>query len=280
MISVIIPAHNEASVLARTLRAMTSGAAPGELEIIVACNGCGDNTAEVARAFGPPVKVVETAIAGKAQAMNLADQAASGFPRIYADADVILSLEAIRALAGRLEQGDVFVVAPTPSFDMAGCSWGVRACYDIRALLPSSREGIGGSGVYAISESGRKRFGQFPALTADDGYVRIQFQPQERETLPSATSTVFPPRTLKNLTATKTRSHYGSFELAKLFPEGWKRRGESNNRELLRQFRHPLLWPKLAVYCAVTIVAKQRAKRRLRSAALAWERDNTSRALA
>ncbi len=74
MISVIIPAHDEGSVIARTLEAMTNGAAPGELDVIVVCNGCTDDTAAVARRFGPPVRVIETDIAGKSHALNLGDQ--------------------------------------------------------------------------------------------------------------------------------------------------------------------------------------------------------------
>jgi glycosyltransferase involved in cell wall biosynthesis len=280
MISVIIPAHNESSVIARTLKAMTDGAAPGELDVIVVCNGCTDDTAAVARSFVPQVRVIETAIAGKTHALNLGDEAAQSFPRIYADADVVISAETIRVLARRLERGDVLAVAPTPNFDLTGCSWPVRACFDIRSLLPSAQEGIGGSGVYALSEAGRGRFREFPELTADDGYVRIQFLEQERETLRSASSTVFPPRTITGLIATKTRAHYGSYELASRFPRLWQNRGESNNQSLIRLFKHPRLWPKLAIYCLVTTIAKRRARNRLRTAVTGWERDNTSRATA
>jgi glycosyltransferase involved in cell wall biosynthesis len=281
MISVIIPAHDEGSVIARTLNAMLDGAMPGELDLIVVCNGCTDDTARVARRFGPPVRVLETEIAGKSHALNLGDRAAYGFPRIYADADVVITLETIRILARRLEQGGVLAVAPTPIFDLEGCSWPVRACYDIRALLPSAREGIGGSGVYALSAAGRARFQEFPKVTADDGYIRIQFLPEERETLGSANSMVFPPRTIKHLIATKTRAHFGSFELDRRFPGVWQsRRGESNHKSLLRLFRNPLLWPKLAVYCSVTAIAKYRARKRLHGAAAGWERDKTSRATA
>jgi hypothetical protein len=280
MISVIIPAHNESSVLARTLKAMTNGAEPDELNVIVVCNGCIDDTAAVARRFRPPVRVLETEVASKTHALNLGDEAAQGFPRIYADADVVVTVETIRSLARRLEPGDVLAVAPTPNFDLAECSWLVRACYEIRSLLPSAQEGIGGSGVYALSEAGRGRFLEFPALTADDGYVRIQFQEEERETLHSAHSIVFPPRTIRDLIATKTRAHYGSFELARRFPGMWKNRGESNHKSLRGLFKRPRLWLKLAVYCLVTSIAKYRAQKRLRGGIAGWERDKTSRAIA
>jgi len=280
MISIVIPAHNESSVIARTLSAMTEGAEPREFDIVVVCNGCTDDTANVARRFAPLARVIETEVAGKPHALNLGDQAAIGFPRIYADADVVITPDTIRTLARRLQCGDVLAVAPTANFDLSGCSWAVRACYDIRSYLPSAQEGIGGSGVYALSAAGRARFREFPALTADDGYVRIQFTDEERATLPSVSSTVFPPRRIKQLIATKTRSHYGSFELAAMFPDRWKHRGKSNVDSLVRLFAYPQLWCKLAVYGFVTVVAKRRAQQCLRAGTATWERDKTSRATA
>ncbi len=279
MISVIIPAHNEANVIARTLRAMVE-VGTGELEIIVVCNGCTDETAGVARKVSPIVKVIETPVAGKAHALNLGDAAATGFPRIYADADVVISKGEIRKLAGALEQRNLLAVAPTPDFDLAASSWGVRAVYQIRALLPSSRDGIGGSGVYALSEAGRARFREFPALTADDGYVRIQFAEHERQMLPEARSRVFPPKTLKDLIATKTRAHYGTLELAAIFPQLWQSRHQRNHASLARLFRYPWLWPQLSIYCVVTMIAKHRARKRMRNGSMQWERDQTSRATA
>jgi len=146
MISIIIPAHNEGPVIARSLRAMTDCAELGELDVIVVCNGCSDNTATVARGFGSPVRVIETDVAGKTHALNLGDRAAFGFPRVYADADVVIRIDSIRKLAARLQQGNILAVAPTPEFDFSGCSCAVRACFDVRSSLPSANHGIGGSG--------------------------------------------------------------------------------------------------------------------------------------
>jgi glycosyltransferase involved in cell wall biosynthesis len=280
MITIIIPAFNESSVITRTLKAITVGSTPGELDVIVVCNGCTDDTADVARKFGQPVRVVETKLGNKANALNLGDRAAVSFPRVYADADVLISIDTIRSLVKRLDQGDVLAVAPTPDIDVMNCSWSVRAFYDIRSRLPSSREGIGGSGVYALSETEHSRFSEFPAVTADDGFVRLQFKPNERETLASVHSTVFAPRTVKDLIAIKTRSHYGSFELAKLYPQLWDNKGESNNSAVARLIKYPWLWHELATYCWVTITAKRRAKDRLRAGAFAWQRDETSRVAA
>lgn len=292
MISIVIPAHNEAAVIARTLRAMTAGlpadmtadlpdalerAGRDALDIVVVCNGCSDETAQIARGFGSSVRVIETDIASKPRALNLGDAAAAFFPRIYADADVMIAPPAIAALAKRLARGDILAAAPMPQIDLAGCSWAVRAFYAIRARMPSTQEGIGGSGIYALSEQGRRRFGTFPDVISDDGYVRIQFKPHERETLRDAASIVFPPRRIRDLIAVSTRVHGGNFELARLYPDLWTNRGERNERALLHLFRDPRLWPALFVYGAVTLLARRAARKRLAGHRSRWERDVTSR---
>ena len=278
MPSVIIPAHNEASVIERGLRALTDGAAPGELEIIVVANGCSDDTAEVARRFTPAVRVIETEKPGKPNALNLGDAAATLFPRFYVDADVLLPLADLRKLVRALEDPAVLAAAPTPRFDLSNSSWAVRAYYGIHQRLPASREGIGGSGVYGLSEAGRKRFGEFPDVTADDGFVRLQFSQSERVTVPDSRSTVFAPWNLRELVAIKTRSHYGTAELRRLVPELWQNIGQRNGSALRRLvLRSPGCWPKLAAYAYVKVAARFRARGRLARAADVWERDENSR---
>jgi glycosyltransferase involved in cell wall biosynthesis len=275
MISIIVPAHNESSVIARTLAAWVGNPDSEAMDVVVVCNGCTDNTADIARRFGPTTRVIESEVASKTHALNLGDQVCRAFPRIYADADIVIDVDSIRALTRRLEGGDVLAVAPTPDINLTSCSWLVRRYYDIRSRLPSSREGIGGSGVYALSEQGRRRFALFPNLIADDIYVRLQFTPEERETLTSARSIVFPPRKISQLIAVRTRAYTGLFELAHRFPELRANNGEANHRTLIALFKEPRLWSGLLVYCWVNILARYRASIRRRTKA--WERDNTSR---
>jgi glycosyltransferase involved in cell wall biosynthesis len=277
MISIVIPAHNEGMVVARTLEALTSGASPEELDIVVVCNGCSDDTATIARCFGKPVRVIETALANKAHALNLGDQAVRGFPRIYVDADVVVTLSVVRALAARLERGGVLAVAPQPYFDLTGCSWPVRAFYDIRCRLPSFGEGIGGSGVYALSEIGRRRFGDFPDLVADDTYVRVQFEREERETVASVKSVVFVPHTVSDLIGIEARADFGTFQLGHLYPELWTNKGESNHKSLMKLLQRPLLWPQLFIYWYVRFTAHRKARVHMRANTFVWERDETSR---
>lgn len=277
MISIIVPAHNESAVIARTLKPWVNGPGSERLSIVVVCNGCGDGTASIARRFGPTVRVIETDVASKTHALNLGDQVSSVFPRIYIDADILITLDAIQALASRLERGEVLAVAPTPHVDLTACSLLVRLYFGIRSRLPSSRQGFGGSGVYGLSEAGRRRFAQFPDVIADDTFVRIQFKPEERETLTSVKSTVFPARTIRQLIAVRTRAYAGSFELARRFPELNVNRGGTNSRTLIRLFKEPRLWAGLMIYCWVNIVARYRAVARSREGASVWQRDDTSR---
>ena len=101
--SIIIPAHNVLSVIARTLAPLASLAASGALEVIVACNGCSDDTAAIAGRFAG-VTVIELAEPSRAAALNAGDEVATRWPRLYQDADIEVDpaalAAAIRALAG------------------------------------------------------------------------------------------------------------------------------------------------------------------------------------
>lgn len=277
MISIVIPAHNESSVIARVLELWVNNSEADELDVVVVCNGCTDDTASIARRFGPMVRVVESEVASKAHALNLGDQIARTFPRVYADADVVITVAAIRALTASLERDNVLAVAPKADINLAHCSWLTRKYYGVRSRLPSSREGIGGSGIYALSEAGHARFTRFPDLIADDIYVRLQFKPEERETLPSVKSTVFPPRTIPKLVMVRTRAYAGLFELARRFPELRVNKGRTNHRPLLALINRPRMWVGLLVYCYVNIFARCKATIRVRMGRSVWQQDDTSR---
>src|ERR1700736_3335542 len=105
--SVVIAARNEEAVIGRCLRALLAAAAPGELEVIVVCNGCSDGTSSVVGAAYPTVKVVELPVASKVAALNAGDDVAQAFPRFYVDADVELTTESLRAVAQVLTTGRV-----------------------------------------------------------------------------------------------------------------------------------------------------------------------------
>src|SRR5512142_1556560 len=105
MVSVIVPAHDEAVVLPRLLaRLCGPGPAPRQpdadrppVRIVVVCNGCTDATAAIARTY-PDVLVLETPVASKREALRRGDErAGDDFPRIYLDADVELGRDDVLA---------------------------------------------------------------------------------------------------------------------------------------------------------------------------------------
>ena len=66
-----------------------------------------------------------------------------------------------------------------------------------------------GAGVYALSEAGRARFGDFAAVIADDGYVRALFKEEERGRVADARSAVWAPASLCVADEDQTRSGSG-----------------------------------------------------------------------
>jgi glycosyltransferase involved in cell wall biosynthesis len=281
MISIVVPAHNEAGVIAAGLRALTEGAAPGELEVIVVCNGCRDETAAIARTFGEPVRVIETDVASKVHALNLGDAAARGFPRLYVDADVVMTAADAKAVAAVLESGKAIAAAPAvETVFLPGTSAAVRAYYNVWMSLPYVKEGMVAAGAYALSREGRARFETFPNIIADDGYVRLLFAPGERIEVPEATSRVMAPKTIADLIKIKTRSRLGGIELAQRFPELYSpnaaRKGHGG--ALAGVLARPSLYPGLIPYVWVTLVSWRRAKRQARNlAGHRWERDDSTR---
>lgn len=279
-ISVVIAAHDEERVIARCLEAMLQGAGAEELEIVVVCNGCTDLTANVARGYAARgVRVMETPVASKTSALNLGDTEVIGFPRFYVDADVTLPLTSIRRIAARLE-GGALAASPVMTVDLRGAGAAVRAYYRIWMRLPYVREGLIGVGVYALSEEGRGRFEAFPDIIADDGYVRMLFADGERVRVDGAAVRVRAPESVSDLVRIKTRSRLGRDELGQRFPElvarerGTKSYGSALGAIVVR----PWLWPAAAIYAAVVLRARRRARTQLASIdSYVWERDHSSR---
>ena len=211
--AVIIPAHNESSGISRTLQAVTQGAEDGELEVVVVCNGCTDDTASVASTF-TGVDVIEIPVPSKLAALRAGDQRARTFPRIYLDADIELTTEAIRSIAAEFERPHVFVAGVPGKMDLAEAPLLVALFYEFRDRLPLYSQGIIGSGNYALSEVGRARFGEWPDLkSSDDGFIFRLFEPHERATVSGHKTRVLPPSSLRALVRRGVRALRGRRDL-------------------------------------------------------------------
>lgn len=207
----VIPAHNEAAVIRRCLDALFSGLEPGELDVMVVCNGCTDDTATLARSSGHPVRVMELAAASKPAALRTGDAEARGFPRLYLDADVVLPGSAARRVLERLRDGAV-AARPPIRYDSSRSSAPVRSYYRARSQVPAVMGSLWGAGVCGLSEAGRRRFAAFPDVVADDLWLDQQFDRDEVEIVDCAPVVVAVPRRTRDLVRVLRRTYRGKAE--------------------------------------------------------------------
>ena len=85
--SVVVPAHNEAEVLGRTLRSLRDQDFAGPVEVVVVDNGSTDATADVARAAG--ARVAEEPTLGVCAARQRGTDLATGQVVVSTDADTV-----------------------------------------------------------------------------------------------------------------------------------------------------------------------------------------------
>lgn len=280
--TVLIPAHNEATVIGSTLRLMLEGAPPGGApEVLVIANGCTDDTAAEARRAAPRATVLELAIGSKALAINAGLGQTRTFPVIIVDGDIAISFDALDALAQALREPGVMAASPAARLEMEGCDRFVRAFYRVWAIHDYLGSGVGGSGVYGLSEAGAAEIGELPIVLADDTYVRRAFplSLQRRVDRDRAGRAIFSrvqaPRSIANLLRCEARWHSGNVQLRSLSSHqdaaatGARRRPTHARKASL---------PDLAVYYAVKLLGRGLALfNRLRGRAGTWHRDASRR---
>ena len=276
--SVVIPAHNEATVIGRLLTALTDDVASSELEIVVVCNGCVDDTADVVREVAPHARIVELTEASKYAALVAGDRTASCFPRIYIDADVVIDAGSVRALLAALRDPGALVAAPERLLDLRDASLLVRAYHQVWQRLPAVRDGLYGRGVLAISAVGFPRIAHRPHVIGDDLHVHHAFSPIERRIVTTAQSQIRVPVTVGALVQRRTRAALGNTELVGREGDHLDTTGNSVRSLLRLTMREPRLLPRLPVFVAVTVAARGRARRlRRRTQPVGWLRDESSR---
>jgi glycosyltransferase involved in cell wall biosynthesis len=274
--SVVVPAHNEASVVGRLLDGLLDPHAPGALELVVVCNGCTDDTAAVARA-PRGVVVLETPVPSKTAALRLGDEACSTFPRLYVDADVVLRAQDVERLTAALV-GPVLAAAPARRVVLEGRPWAVRAYYRVWEQLPTVRDGLFGRGVIALSAEGHRLVAELPPVTADDLWLHHAFAPDQTRVVPEAVVAVHTPRHLADLVRRRLRVVSGAREV-RGHPQAGPGTSGTGLRDLLDLARsRPDLWAGLAVFVLVTVVARTGATIAARRGARpVWHRDESSR---
>jgi glycosyltransferase involved in cell wall biosynthesis len=280
MTTVIIAAHNEAALIGECLDSLRAGTEPGEFEVIVVANGCEDGTASVA-AERLGVRVIELPIGNKALALNVGDSAASSFPRIYLDADIMVTSRYVAELKTALEEGSASLAAgPARRLDLSGRPILVRGYYAISSQLPAFRDGLFGRGMIALSENGRRRFGSFPDMIADDLYLDSLFASSEKRCLETVATTVATPRRTRDLVRRLVRVRRGNNGMRRASAEGGVPASvrPSDRSSWLTDvvLRRPRLYPAAIAYVGITVVAEVLARRGPRGSD-SWGQDRSTR---
>lgn len=289
MTSVIIAAHNEGAVIGRCLDSLLAGSHEGEFEVVVVPNGCTDSTASIARSHG--VRVVESERASKAVALNLGDDLATSYPRIYLDADIVASPAHVRALVQAVSNQqattapprrgtNVLAAVPRRELALADRPWAVRAYFAINTRLPAFRDGLFGRGMIALSEAGRARFERFPDAVADDLFLDSLFSPDEKQCVAEVATTVEAPRHTRDLLNRLRRVRRGNTAMRAAVATSQLdvavRRADRTAwlRDVVLQ--DPRLLAAGLVYAAITLTAAILAKLSPRDD-LTWQRDESTR---
>lgn len=266
-VTVIIPAHQEAAHIRRCLKSLcvqdlTAGVAH---DVIVVPNGCTDATAQFAREMTGPLSeagwtltVIETAIGSKIDALNLGDAAARDDIRVYLDADVELGQGLIEglflALAGpgpRYAGARLVVPPPRSPISAAYARFWQR--------LPFVAEGVTGAGLFAVNHEGRKRWGSFPPIIADDGFARLNFTPEERIRVERPYCWPIT-EGFSRLVRVRRRQDAGNAQLERIFPDLARNSGK-DRPTLGYVVRLGLADPVgFAVYSAVSLAVRMRRK--------------------
>jgi hypothetical protein len=270
--SIVVPAHNEALVIESTLRALADGLSFDAVRVVVACNGCTDDTVAIVRSLDLPVEVLDLGPVGKIGAIRAAEALGLPLPRLYLDADVVVNGTAATAVLHAL--ADTAVAARPPiEFDVVGASWAVRRWYACRAELPTIMHDLCGAGLYGLSRTARERFDEFPDVVADDLFAARIVDPAEVVVIGCDPVQVSVPRTARALVATLARVFRGNRQLA-----ATSDRETSTTRatmqELARLARRPQRWLDIAVYIVLVVAGRRAAGR---ADGTVWERDETAR---
>jgi glycosyltransferase involved in cell wall biosynthesis len=259
MTSVVIAAHNEGRTIGRCLDALLGDGPAGRFEVVVAANGCSDDT--VAAATRPGVVVLDLPTAGKAAALNAAEREVVSFPRVYLDADSALTGDDIARLAAAVigdATTDATALAATACrvVDTSGRPVVVRHYYRMLSRHPSFRHSLFGRGVVVLSERGRARFDRFPEVLADDFFLDSLFAPGEKSVVPNVTSVVDAPSTTRVLVRRLARVRRGNREIRGQHDAGVSARRVEGLRWLIDAVRAtPAFAPSAAVYAVVTAYA-------------------------
>jgi len=272
VLSIIIPAHNEAGHIDACLHSVLASTGPDTAQVIVAANGCKDDTVLRAQAFervaqgrGWQLEVLDLPAIGKVGALNQADQIAAHDMRVYLDADVTMDPDLLGQIKLALNTAQPRFVSGKMRLAPAK-SWATRAYARIYGKVPFMTQGVPGAGLFAVNAAGRSKWDQFPTLIADDTFVRLTFSPDQRDAMKAGYDWPLVEGFFA-LVKVRRRQNAGVAEVGRKFPhllENDDKLHLSFRQKLRMGVRDPL---GMLVYGAVAVIVKLTPQRDT-----SWER--------
>lgn len=247
MLTVIVPASNEADLIGRCLEALLAStfSQPTRWQLIVVANGCQDNTADIARSYGLAAQqanigflVIDIERGNKLNAINVGETYAQGDVLAYVDADVVVEAQLLDQLAKALANSRPTYATGTLQIARPR-TWATRTYARFWSRLPFVVDGAAGCGVFAVNRQGRDRWGNFPPIISDDTFVRLQFAPSERINVSAAF--IWPMvEGFANLVRVRRRQDRGVEEIARLYPHLVVNEHKSEARPLRLAYVDPI----------------------------------------
>ena len=281
--TVIIPAHNEAAVIARSLRAILDTApSHAKFEVIVVANGCDDRTADIAREFGETVRIIEFSKPSKSQAINLGWRAKRHSIILVVDADILTSYHALATTALALTKPHIMAASPKLSVDTSRASAWVRAYYRIWLSLPYVTDNLIGGGVYGLSQDAQRVVGALPNIIADDLFVRTRFRSDQRLTVShdfagrEVGTVMLPPANVFDLIRIEARRLRGKIEIER-HHETQEARNINGLVALRASWHSGTTATDMAAYIAVKVAGRVLHTWNLVAGSPDWARDETTR---
>lgn len=264
MLTVIVPASNEAALIGRCIEALLDSifviSTPWQL--IIAANGCHDATVAIARTYtaaaakvGVELIILDITEGNKLNALNLGEAQAVGDTLAYIDADVLVEPDLLGQLQLALGRPEPAYATGTLKIARAE-SVATRIYARFWSRLPFVIDGAPGCGVFAVNRAGRNRWGRFPSIISDDTFVRLHFSPAERINV--AAGYHWPMvEGFANLVRVRRRQDKGVAEIARDYPQLVDNEGKSRFSKLQLAIADPVGF---VVYSLVALITKLPAR--------------------
>lgn len=260
MLSVIIPAHDEETLIGPCLEALShSELVAMPVEVIVVANGCRDNTIAQAYAQRPRIeaagwgfRVIDLPRGGKPGALSAGDRAAKGKLRAYLDADVTVSPLLLQQIVDVLDIDKPRYASG--AIRIVGTGLVSRAYGRLWSKVPYMVATVPGCGFFAMNSQGRARWQDWPEIIADDLFARLNFRPEERISVEASYDWPIA-QGFARLVRVRRRQDAGVAEIARRYPGLLENEDKTVGGATRLALRDPLGF---AIYASVALAVRLR----------------------